>query len=130
MADDPRVRKQPVDISVVIAGDLPRIEAIEGAPEVVALAQDRQPRQAGLEALQAQLLEQPPVVVDRVAPLVVVVRAVQRVAGRPPAARPAVVADDEALGKIGHVPTLPAATGQELSTTGHARDADRLASSE
>jgi hypothetical protein len=52
------------------------------------------------------LLEQPHIVVDRVAPLVVVVRAVQRVAGGPPAARPAVVADDEPISNISHDPIL------------------------
>ena len=100
MPDDPRVSQQPVDIGGIVAGDLRGIEAVEGASEVVALAQDRQPRQARLEALEAQLLEQPPIVVDRMAPLVVVVRAIQRVAGRPPAAGLAVVADDEAFGQL------------------------------
>ena len=44
--------------------------------EVLALAQDRQPREAGLEAFEAELLVEARVVDDRPAPLVVVVRGV------------------------------------------------------
>ena len=49
------------------------VEAGERLPEVVALPQDRQPGEARLEPLEHELLEQAAVVVDREAPLGVVV---------------------------------------------------------
>jgi hypothetical protein len=78
VADDPGVAQKSLDISLAEARDLLEVEARERLPEVLALAQNRQPREAGLEAFEAELLEEPPVVVDRKAPLVVVVRAVFR----------------------------------------------------
>ena len=53
-------------------------------PVVLALAQDRDPREAGLRAFEAEQLEERAVVVQRDAPLVVVVGRVERIA----AARP------------------------------------------
>src|SRR6185312_6889283 len=49
------------------------VEIREGLAKSLALAQDRQPRQAGLEPLQADLLEKTPVVRDRPPPLMVVI---------------------------------------------------------
>src|SRR5690606_27032783 len=62
------------------------VEAGERPAEGLALLQDRQPAQPRLEALEAELLEEAPVVAHRPAPLVVVVREVERVLARPPAA--------------------------------------------
>ena len=66
------------------------LEAGEGAAEVLALAQDRQPREAGLEALQHQPLVEAAVVGDRPAPLLVVVGDVVGRGGAPRAAAAAV----------------------------------------
>jgi hypothetical protein len=57
----------------VVRGDPRDVEAVEGAAEGVPLAQDRQPRQARLEGLQRQELEQRRVTTQRPAPLAVVV---------------------------------------------------------
>ena len=62
MADDAGVGKQPVDVGVAEPGDLLEVETGEGGAEILALAQDRQPGKAGLEAFEADLLEQPDVV--------------------------------------------------------------------
>jgi hypothetical protein len=59
------------------AGDLPRIEAGEGAPVVLALVQDRRPAQSGLRPFQRDELEQHAIVVHRHAPFLVVVRDVE-----------------------------------------------------
>jgi hypothetical protein len=61
--------------------------------EVLALAQDRDPAQAGLKAFERQLLEQASIVDDRTPPLVVVIRdVVGRIAG-PPTPRPSLTVD-------------------------------------
>ena len=86
----PGVAEQPLDVRRTELGDGVDVELGERTPEVLTLAQDRQPRQTGLEALEAQLLEQPGVVGDAAAPLVVVVVDVQRVVAAPPAPRHAV----------------------------------------
>ena len=65
------------------------------APERLALAQDRQPREAGLKPLEAQLLEQPHVIGDGKAPLAVVVGAVLGSRAGPPAAGDAVRARNQ-----------------------------------
>src|SRR5690606_26003970 len=63
-----------------------RVEAGEGGAERLTLAEDGEPGEAGLEALQADLLEEAGVVGDRPAPLGVVVLPVQGVGGGPGAA--------------------------------------------
>ena len=92
-----RLRTMPAScISVgllarVVARDLLRLEAVEGAAEILALAQDRDPRQPGLEAVEHQLLVERAVVVFRHAPFVVVIGDVERVVlARPGAAVQAV----------------------------------------
>jgi hypothetical protein len=57
-----------------VARDLLRVEAIERAPVAFALAQDREPAQSGLRALEIEHLEELAVVVLGPAPLFVVVR--------------------------------------------------------
>ncbi len=64
------------------ARDRVGVEAGEGAAEVLALAQDRDPREARLEALETEALVHPLLRRDRPSPLLVVVRDVERV-GRP-----------------------------------------------
>ena len=62
------------------------VEVHECAPEVLALPEDRQPAQTGLEAFEADLLEQTSVVFDRLSPLAIVILDVERIAPTPPAA--------------------------------------------
>jgi hypothetical protein len=88
VADDARIGEQPLDVAFVEARDARWVEAGERAPEVAALAQDRQPRQAGLEAFEAEPLVDPALVDDRPAPLLVVVALVQLVRGVPAALQP------------------------------------------
>ena len=69
--------------SACSARSSPACEAVEGAAEVLALAQDGDPRQPGLEAVEHQLLVQRAVVVFRHAPFVVVIGDVERILPRP-----------------------------------------------
>ncbi len=85
MTDDRGVREQPLDVALSEAGDPFRVEVAKGLPEALALAQDRQPGQPRLEALERQPLVKAPLVPDRPAPFLVVVGEVERI-GRLPAA--------------------------------------------
>src|SRR5581483_2113731 len=66
--------------------DFFRIEIVKRTAEIVAFAQDRDPRQPGLESVEDQLFEEGAVVVLRHAPFLVVVGDVQGVLLRPRAA--------------------------------------------
>ena len=70
----------------VVARDFLRVETVEGGAEGGALAQDGDPRQAGLEAVERELLEQGAIVPFRDAPLLVVIGEIERVDPRPRAA--------------------------------------------
>jgi len=83
--DDGRVRQQPLYVALAEPRDLLRIEPGERGPESLALAQDGQPGEPGLEPLEAQPLVDTPLRGDRPAPLLVVVGQVERI-GRLPAA--------------------------------------------
>lgn len=80
VAHDAGIAEEARDVALAEGRDPVEVEARKGGTEVLALAQDRQPRQAGLEALEADLLEQPDIVGDRTAPFAVVV---DGVVGRP-----------------------------------------------
>ena len=108
MADDAGIAEQPLDLGLVEIGDLVEIETGESRAEILALAQDGQPGQAGLEAFEADLFEQPPIVGDRAAPFVVVIAAVERIAAVPGAAQPAVLALAQAGPLLRHVHLPPA----------------------
>jgi hypothetical protein len=58
VTDDALVGHQPLDVGLVKAGDLVEIKPGEGGTEILALAQDREPGQARLEAFEADLFEQ------------------------------------------------------------------------
>ena len=105
MADDARIAEQAVNVLVAEARDLAEVEAGEGLPEILALPQNRQPRQAGLEALEADLLEETHVVGDRTTPFAVVVGHVVLGAGVPGATLPAVRPDDQPA--LGHPKSPP-----------------------
>jgi hypothetical protein len=94
--DDAGVAEQPGHVARSHARHGVDLEIPEGAPEVRPLAEDREPGEAGLEALEAELLEEPAIVGDREAPLLVVVGAVERVAAAPAAARDAVLSARDA----------------------------------
>src|SRR4029079_18874381 len=68
MADDALVGQQALDLALGVARHLRGIEAVEGAAEILALAQDRDPRQARLEAFEHEHLEERAVIVLRDAP--------------------------------------------------------------
>src|SRR6266545_3154370 len=72
-ADDRGVPEQPRHVRLAEGRHLGGLEVREGETKGLALAQDGQPRQARLEPLEAELLEQTHVVVYRPAPLGVVV---------------------------------------------------------
>src|ERR1035437_241281 len=95
--DDRGIRKEPGPVGAVISGNEDRIEAVKGAPEGLALGQDRDPGQAGLEALEGEALKQLTVAGNWNSPLFIVVGEHQPVGGgavgsgdaaRPPTARP------------------------------------------
>ena len=98
MADDPGVAEQPLDVALVEVGDPLDRESGERLPKALPLAQDRQPREPGLEALEREQLEQRIVAALLAPPLVVVVGAVERILSAPPAARSPVGVENE----IGH----------------------------
>ena len=109
--DDPGVGEQPLDVRLAELGDALGVEARERRAEVLALAQDRQPREPGLEALQAEALVQPALVHHRPAPLLVVV-AVVRLVGALPAALA-----HQAIVTL----TMPSSTRTGKVSTGHDR---------
>jgi hypothetical protein len=85
MADDRGIGEQALDVAFVERGDTIGVEALERRAKALALAQDRQPAEAGLEALEAQPLVEPALVADGAAPLLIVVGDVERVGRRPTA---------------------------------------------
>ena len=96
MADDPCIGHQPLHVVLVERRHLLEIEVSEGGPEVLPLAQDRQPRQPRLKAFEADLFEQPEVIGHRPPPLLVMVAAIVVEPSMPEAPRTAVFADDDA----------------------------------
>ena len=92
VAHDAGVGHQPLHVVVPEGRDGVGVEAREGGAEVVALVEDREPRETRLERLERQPLEVGGLPGDPHAPLGVVVGHVHRVAGAPRAAGHAVVA--------------------------------------
>lgn len=105
MPDDAGIAQETVDVVITKLGDLFIVEAREGPPELRPFAQDGQPAEARLEPLQAQLLEEQMIVVDRKTPLDVVILEVVRSALPPPAAGNAVLIDLDL--SCNHAATLP-----------------------
>jgi hypothetical protein len=87
VAHDSRVLEQRGDLFAIVARDLFRAEPVESFAVRVAFAQDRDPGEPGLRALEDKKLVQRAIVVDRHSPLGVVVTDVERVLGGPSAAR-------------------------------------------
>src|SRR5262245_38512737 len=86
VADDAGVREQSLHVLRSVSGDLLDVEAVEGTPEVLPLAQDREPGEPGLEGLQSESFEELVLAVERPPPFAVVVADVLLAAERPPTA--------------------------------------------
>src|SRR3974390_2314121 len=82
-AYDAFVLEQPSDLPLAIVGDLRRLELIEGTTEVFALAQNRDPGQAGLDTVDGPLFIERARVELRHAPFFVVIRDVKRIFAGP-----------------------------------------------
>ena len=81
VADDAGIREQQLGLAGSIAGDLLRLEVVEGFPVGRALFQDGFPAQAGLGAFEDEKFKEPAVVVDRHAPFCIVVTGHQLAGG-------------------------------------------------
>src|SRR3712207_6511484 len=103
VADDAGVGHQPLLVVGTEGRDGVDLEAGERRTEGGALAQDGDPREAGLERLQADPFEEGVVPVQGRAPLLVVVRRVLRCAVRPTAPRPVLVHGGDASARVRQV---------------------------
>src|SRR5712691_4225532 len=90
IAHDAGILHQPLDLLRRVASDLARREAVEGAAKILAFAQYGDPGQAGLEAVENELLVKRAVVEFRHAPFLVVIGDVKRILLRPGTALEAV----------------------------------------
>ena len=90
VAHDAGILHQPLDLGRPVARDFFRNEIVEGAAEIVALAQDGDPRQAGLETVEHEFFVERAVVVFRHAPFLVVIGDVERIVLGPRTAHEAV----------------------------------------
>src|SRR5918993_5337289 len=95
VAEDAGLVKGAPDVALREGGNRLNLEVVERRAEVLPLPQDRQPRQARLEALEHHPLVEASVVRHRPSPLLVVVDGVVRRGRAPPAAPPAVVSAHE-----------------------------------
>src|SRR5205085_233072 len=95
---DSGVREEPVDVTRGEARHPSDLEVREPPAEVLALAEDRQPAQAALEALEADLLEERAIVARRNAPLRVVILDVGGITATPCAAHAPVWAAPQSAG--------------------------------
>src|SRR2546430_11504462 len=77
VADDARVSHQSGRVAGAEAGDRLGLESAKRGAKVLPLAQDGHPAEPRHEAFEAELLEQPPIVKHRPAPLGVVISAVE-----------------------------------------------------
>ena len=66
-------------LRLLVARDFLRLEIVEGAAEILALAQDRDPRQPGLESVEHEFLVECAIVEFRHAPFVVVIGDIERI---------------------------------------------------
>src|SRR6185295_7392270 len=87
IADDAGVVHQTFHIRLFEFCDLARIEILKRLSEIVALSQDSNPAQPGLEAFKNQHLEYLPIIVNSDPPLLIVILTIQRILRAPPAPR-------------------------------------------
>src|SRR5262245_18277912 len=97
MPNDPFILQQPIDIALGELRHLLNLEPRKRFAEVLPLAEDCQPAQTSLKTLQADLLKEAGVIVDRKAPFFIVVLDVKRIANAPEAARDARIIRDEPI---------------------------------
>jgi len=67
------VQEQIIHLRLIIAGYQSRVKVIESEPEIFPFFNNARPTQAGLEAIQHNEFKQFPVIVQRDAPLLVVI---------------------------------------------------------
>src|SRR6516164_9568363 len=87
IADDAGILHQPLDLFRRVTGNLFRREAVKGAAKILALAQNRDPGEAGLETVEHELFIERAIVVFGHAPFLVVIGDIERVVLRPGAAQ-------------------------------------------
>src|SRR5688572_11746583 len=116
MADDARILQQALHVAGGEASDAPEIEAMERRPKILSLGQDGAPAQPGLKTLQAQLLEQAPIVPDRETPLRIVILEELRRRAAPAATGPAIRSRDRCThGGVAYPFRQPYSTARWLS---------------
>ena len=81
VANNAGIGQQFGNLGVIIVGDFDRIKVVKSGAIGIALAKYKFPRKPGLRPLQYQKLEQPPVVMQRNAPLGIVIGDAQRRSG-------------------------------------------------
>jgi len=96
-ADDAGIVQQALAVGLAVAGDLLRVETVEGGAEGRALFQDGDPRQARLESVQHQLFPEGARVTFGHAPFLVVIGDIEGVG-----AAPATAAGRVGHGRVGH----------------------------
>src|SRR5579862_5141009 len=82
-ADDALILEKSTDLALAISRDLCRLEAVEGAAKILPFAQNRDPGQARLEAVEDQLFIERPRVEFRHAPFLVVIGDIKRILAGP-----------------------------------------------
>ena len=93
IAHDAGVEHQRLLLRRVPAGDPFRLEAVEGGAERRALAQNRDPRESGLERVEDEFFEQGAVVVFGRSPFLVMIGEIERIGAGPRAALQSVGAE-------------------------------------
>ena len=73
VADDARILHESIYLCCVECGDALRVKSLVGTTEILALVQDRRPRESRLKRLQEEELIECVIVVERDAPLLVMV---------------------------------------------------------
>jgi len=94
---DPSVPKQPLDAPSIEPRDAAVVEPGKRLSKVVPLPENREPAQPRLKPFEADLLEEPHVVVDRPPPLLIVIRDIVRRAPAPPTPLGPVLPENEPL---------------------------------
>src|SRR6201999_1448070 len=84
-ANDALILQQAIDVARAVSRDLFWREIVEGFAEIVPLAQNGDPGQAGLESIQHQLFIQRAGIIFRHAPFLVMIGEIKRILARPPA---------------------------------------------
>jgi hypothetical protein len=121
MTDNAFILEQAVDVALGETRDPVEAEVMKRGAEVRALGHDRAPAQSGLEAFQAQFLEQATIVADRVAPFRIVVAEKFRRGSGPAASQPAIAAQDRGA----HVVSPAESSAADRFVTAQSRESPR-----